>query len=79
MILPPDKRCFHCQRVRPYDVMVPGEMLRPAIVDTLNKPHHWTPTQMICVDCLDLFRSQYVEDALKDEVGQAHQTGTRGY
>ena len=25
---------------------------------------------MICVDCLDLFRSEYVEDALKDEVGE---------
>ena len=71
MIPRADKQCFHCQRVRAYDVMVPGEILRPAIVDTLRKRNPtWTPTEMICVDCLDLFRSQYVEDALKDEVGE---------
>jgi hypothetical protein len=31
-----DERCSHCQRVRPYDVMVPGEMLRPAIIDSTS-------------------------------------------
>jgi uncharacterized membrane protein len=66
-----DEQCFHCKRVRPYDVMVPGEMLRTAIVETIRKRvPDWTTAQMICVDCLDLFRSEYVEDALKDEVGE---------
>jgi uncharacterized membrane protein len=66
-----DEQCFHCKRVRPYDVMVPGEMLRTAIVETIRKRDpDWTTAQMICVDCLDLFRSEYVEDALKDEVGE---------
>lgn len=66
-----DRRCFHCQRVRPYEVMVPGEMLRPAIIETIKKrAPTWTTAEMICADCLDLFRSEYVEDALKDEVGE---------
>jgi uncharacterized membrane protein len=71
MVYRADEQCFHCQRIRPYDVMVPGEMLRPAIIDTIKKRNPtWTPAQMICVDCLDLLRSEYVEDALKDEVGE---------
>jgi len=66
-----DEQCFHCQRVRPYDLMIPGEVLRPAIIETIKKRDPaWAPSRMICVDCLDLLRSQYVEDALKDEVGE---------
>ena len=66
-----DEQCFHCRRIRPYDVMVPGEMLRPALIETIKKRDPtWAPSQMICVDCLDLFRSEYVEDALKEEVGE---------
>ena len=66
-----DEQCFHCTRVRPYDLMIPGEMLRRAIAETIKKRDaNWTPDRMICVDCLDLFRSAYVEDALRDEVGE---------
>jgi uncharacterized membrane protein len=66
-----DEQCFHCKRVRPYDVMVPCEVLRPALIETIKKRDAtWTPGGMICADCLDLFRSEYVEDALKDEVGE---------
>lgn len=68
---PVAQRCFHCQKNRPYESMIPGEMLRPAIIETIKKRDtSWAPSQMICVDCLDLFRSEYVEDALKDEVGE---------
>ena len=66
-----DEQCFHCKRIRPYEVMVPGEMLRPALIDRIKKQDAtWGPSRRICVDCLDLFRSEYVEDALKDEVGE---------
>ena len=68
---PVAQRCFHCQKNRPYESMIPGEMLRPAIIETIKKRDtSWSPSRMICVDCLDLFRSEYVEDALKDEVGE---------
>ena len=68
---PVAQRCFHCQKNRPYESMIPGEMLRPAIIETIKKRDtSWAPSWMICVDCLDLFRSEYVEDALKDEVGE---------
>lgn len=66
--------CFHCKRLRPYEFLVPGEMLRPAIIETIKRRDPaWQTEQMICVDCLDLFRSEYVEDALKEEVGSLTQ------
>src|ERR671910_3686950 len=69
-----EQRCFHCRRIQPYESMIPGEMLRPAIIETIQKrAPNWTTAQMICVDCLDLFRSEYVEDALKEEVGELTQ------
>jgi uncharacterized membrane protein len=49
-------------------------MLRPALQETIKKHDpSWTPGQMLCVECLDLFREEYVEDALKEEVGELTQ------
>lgn len=71
---PAEQRCFHCQKIRPYESLVPGEMLRPAIIETIKKrAPGWTAAEMICVDCLDGFRSEYVEDALTEEVGELTQ------
>jgi uncharacterized membrane protein len=54
--------------------MTPGEVVRSAIIETIQKRNPgWSPEQMICVDCLDLFRSEYIEDALKEEVGELTQ------
>ena len=69
-----DQQCFHCQRIRPYDQLIPSEMLRPALQETIKKHDAgWTPGRMLCVDCLDLLREEYVEDALKEEVGELTQ------
>lgn len=69
-----DQQCVHCKLVKPYEVMVPGEILRPAMIEMIKKRDPaGTPNQMICVDCLDQLRSEYVEDALREEVGQLSQ------
>ncbi len=69
-----DQNCFHCGKVRPYDLLIPSEMLRPALQETIKKHDpSWTPGQMLCVDCLDLVREEYVEDALKEEIGELTQ------
>ena len=66
-----DQQCFHCHRMRPYDLLIPSEMLRPALKETIKKHDpSWAPGGMLCVDCLDLLREEYVEDALKEEVGE---------
>ncbi len=69
-----DQQCFHCQRIRPYEILIPSEMLRPALQETIKKHDpSWTPGQMLCVNCLDLLREEYVEDALKEEIGEITQ------
>lgn len=74
MSQPQDQRCFHCEKPRPYDQLVPSEMLRPALQETIKKHDpKWTPGRMLCLDCLDLLREEYVEDALKEEIGELSQ------
>ena len=66
-----DQQCFHCHRTRPYDLLIPSEMLRPALKEIIKKHDpNWTPGEMLCVDCLDLLREEYVEDALTEEIGE---------
>lgn len=69
-----DQPCFHCGKVRAYDLLIPSEMLRPALRQTIKKHDpNWLPGQMLCVDCLDLLREEYVEDALTEEIGELTQ------
>ena len=71
---PADQLCFHCQKIRAYELLIPSEMLRPALQETIKKHDpSWAPGQMLCADCLDLLREEYVEDALKEEVGELTQ------
>jgi uncharacterized membrane protein len=69
-----DEQCSHCNRVLPFDRLIPGEVIRPALAETIKKRDAaWDSGRMICVDCLDLFRSEYIEDALQEEVGELTQ------
>ncbi|MGH7871972.1 MAG: DUF1003 domain-containing protein [Candidatus Binatia bacterium] len=64
------QHCLRCNKEKPYTAMIPAEMLRPAMIEMIKKRHPgWTPEQMICIDCLDLLRSEYVEEALREELG----------
>ncbi|HEY1268608.1 MAG TPA: DUF1003 domain-containing protein [Candidatus Binatia bacterium] len=63
--------CFHCKRTVPPAALMAGEMLRPGITEFIKaREPGWTPAGMLCHDCLDLFRSNYVEDALEEERGE---------
>ena len=63
--------CFQCKRLFPSDTMISGELIRPALAELiLKRLPDWTPAKMLCPDCLHLFRSEYVEDALTDEKGE---------
>lgn len=63
--------CFHCKRSFPFDTMTSGELVRPAVAEIIKKRNsEWTTSSMLCTECLNLFRSEYVEDALEDERGE---------
>jgi uncharacterized membrane protein len=49
-------------------------MVRPTILEIIKKQNSsWTEDQMVCIDCLDQFRSEYIEDALTEEIGELTQ------
>jgi len=63
--------CFNCKRLFPLETMISGELIRPPVAELiLKRLPDWTPEKMLCPDCLHLFRSEYVEDALEDEKGE---------
>src|SRR5881397_397844 len=51
--------------------MISGELIRPPVAELiLKRLPDWTPGKMLCPDCLHLFRSEYVADALEHEKGE---------
>jgi uncharacterized membrane protein len=63
--------CFNCKRTFPLDVMISGELIRQGMAELIKKRNpEWNASRMLCPDCLNLFRSEYVEDALEDERGE---------
>ena len=63
--------CFHCKRSFPLDHMISGELIRHGVEEIIKKRHpDWNASRMLCPDCVNLFRSEYVEDALEDERGE---------
>lgn len=64
-------QCFHCKNSFPLDVMISGEFIRPVIADVIKKRDlNWTSSCLVCPECLNLFRSEYVVDALEDDKGE---------
>ena len=63
--------CFHCKKPFPLELLTSGEVIRPAMAELIRKRDpRWVPQAMLCPGCLNLFRSEYVEDALEEERGE---------
>jgi uncharacterized membrane protein len=64
-------QCFACRKLFTLDSLIPGELVRPTVAEIIRKRRpDWSSAAMLCPDCLHLFRSDYVEDALEDERGE---------
>jgi len=62
--------CFHCKKPFPLELLTSGEVIRAGVAELIRKRDpSWTPQAMLCPACLNLFRSEYVEDALEEERG----------
>jgi uncharacterized membrane protein len=63
--------CHHCKKSFPPEAMISGELIRQGMAELIRKRNpDWDASRMLCPDCLNLFRSEYVEDALEDERGE---------
>ncbi len=60
--------CFHYQKPFHLDSLISGELIRPAVAEVIKKRDSgWTPSSLLSPDCLNLFRSEYVEE-VKDRL-----------
>ena|SRR3990167_407998 len=67
-------KCFHCQKSYAPDFLISGEVIRSGVAEIIKKRNPaWTPSNLICLSCLNLFRSEYIEDALEEEKGELSQ------
>jgi len=63
--------CTVCGNERPSRSAVHGEMVRPAIAALISREHPaWSVADQVCVQCLDRYRSEYVEDVLETGKGE---------
>ncbi len=64
-------RCPICSRERAIGELVPEALLRPALVELIQRDHpSWTTDDGICRDDLDRYRSLYIKDVLLADKGE---------
>jgi len=68
------KETIECQicnrRLRP-DEVIPGDLVREGIQETIRKKYpSWDPSGYVCLDDLNQFRVDYVQDVLETERGE---------
>jgi uncharacterized membrane protein len=63
--------CPICGSEKPSRAAVHGEMVRPAVAALVEREHPaWSPGDLICTDCLNHYRTAYVEDVLETDRGE---------
>ncbi len=63
--------CPICGRSLPLRQLVAGELVRPAIVETIQLEHpEWSPAQVICREDLAKYRGSHVRRLLESERGE---------
>jgi uncharacterized membrane protein len=67
----PPYTCPICGQSRSPQTIVHGEMIRSAVADLIHRDHpEWDGRAPVCLQCLQHFRTEYVEDVLEDERGE---------
>lgn len=63
--------CCYCGKLLPAHDLLSGELIRPKVAEIVKKRFaQWTSASFLCLNCLNLFRSEYIEDALQEERGE---------
>lgn len=67
----PETCCALCGKVHSSCSLVRGDVLREGLAGTIEKRHpEWTADCLLCHECLDACRSDYVQDTLEAEKGE---------
>ncbi len=67
----PPLRCQICGRERRRREVLPADLVRPSLVESIRREHpDWSADGFICLDDLNTFRRRHVEEALEAERGE---------
>jgi len=63
--------CQVCKQGKTMDEVLYAELVRPSVVETIRKKiPDWSDSGYICLNDLNHFRAQYVEDVLEEDKGE---------
>ena len=63
--------CQICNQARPPQKGEAAELIRPSLHEFIRKQHpQWDGTGFVCFDHIAHYRSEYVKEVLKDELGE---------
>ena len=63
--------CQICGKSKPFAELVPGDVVRPAIVERIVQAHpDWSGQGYICLTDLNRFRTDYIQSLLEKEKGE---------
>jgi uncharacterized membrane protein len=63
--------CQVCKQAKSMDEVLYAELIRPSIVETIRKKiPDWSDSGYICLNDLNHFRAEYVEDVLEEDKGE---------
>jgi uncharacterized membrane protein len=63
--------CQVCKQGKAMDEVLYGELVSPSVVETIRKRYpDWSDSGYICLDDLNHFRAEYVEDVLEEDKGE---------
>ena len=63
--------CQVCKRAKTMDEVLYGELVRPSVVETIRKRYpEWSDSGYICLNDLNHFRAEYIEDVLEEDKGE---------
>lgn len=68
------RKCAICQKEFNLTNLVSAELLSESLIKLVKSKHaNWNPESLICVTDLNHFRSMYVREAIKDDIGEITQ------
>jgi uncharacterized membrane protein len=63
--------CQVCKQEKTMDEVLYGELVRPSVVETIRKRYpDWSDSGYICLNDLNHFRAEYIEDVLEEDKGE---------
>jgi len=63
--------CQVCHKAKPLSRLLPARMVRGSVLQIINKDHpDWDEHGSICFECLNQYRSQYVQEVMEKDLGE---------